>query len=88
MADPNQSPIYSDRFHLSYQNILFMSFYFRVFNYVHYKKSEKKETEIRYRILSLIENRDRNRDGNFPSLFRRSLKIRDQNVPSLFLETE
>ena len=36
----------------------------------------------------LIENRDGNRDGNFPSLFRRSLKIRDQNVPSLFLKTE
>ena len=35
-------------------------------------------------IPSLIENRD----GNFPSLFRRSLKIRDQNVLSLFLETE
>ena len=33
MADPNQSPVYSDRFHLSYQNILFMSFHFRVFNY-------------------------------------------------------
>ena len=34
MADPNRSPVYSDRFHLSYQNILFMSFRFRVFNYV------------------------------------------------------
>ena len=34
MADPNQSPVYSDFFHLSYQNILFMSFHFRVFNYV------------------------------------------------------
>ena len=33
MADPNQSPVYSDRFHLSYQNILFTSFHFRVFNY-------------------------------------------------------
>ena len=33
MADPNRSPVYSDRFHLSYQNILFMSFHFRVFNY-------------------------------------------------------
>ena len=33
MANPNQSPVYSDRFHLSYQNILFMSFHFRVFNY-------------------------------------------------------
>ena len=33
MADPNQSSVYSDRFHLSYQNILFMSFRFRVFNY-------------------------------------------------------
>ena len=32
-ANPNQSPVYSDRFHLSYQNILFMSFRFRVFNY-------------------------------------------------------
>ena len=32
MADPNRSPVYSDRFHLSYQNILFMSFHFRVFN--------------------------------------------------------
>ena len=31
--DLNQSPVYSDRFHLSYQNILFMSFHFRVFNY-------------------------------------------------------
>ena len=34
MADPNRSPVYSNRFHLSYQNILFMSFYFKVFNYV------------------------------------------------------
>ena len=33
MADPNRSPVYSDCFHLSYQNILFMSFHFRVFNY-------------------------------------------------------
>ena len=33
MEDPKQSPIYSDHFHLSYQNILFMSFHFRVFNY-------------------------------------------------------
>ena len=33
MADPNRSPVYSDHFHLSYQNILFMSFNFRVFNY-------------------------------------------------------
>ena len=33
MADPNRSPVYSDRFHLSNQNILFMSFHFRVFNY-------------------------------------------------------
>ena len=32
-ADPNRSPIYSNYFHLSYQNILFMSFCFRVFNY-------------------------------------------------------
>ena len=33
MVDPNWSPVYSDHFHLSYQNILFMSFHFRVFNY-------------------------------------------------------
>ena len=33
MAELNQSPVYSDCFHLSYQNILFMSFHFRVFNY-------------------------------------------------------
>ena len=33
MADPNRSPVYSDRFHLSYQNILYMSFRFRVFSY-------------------------------------------------------
>ena len=33
MADLNRSPVYFDRFHLSYQNILFMSFHFRVFNY-------------------------------------------------------
>ena len=33
MANPNRSPVYSDRFHLSYQNILFISFRFRVFNY-------------------------------------------------------
>ena len=32
-AGPNRSPVYSDRFHLSSQNILFMSFRFRVFNY-------------------------------------------------------
>ena len=32
-ADSNRSLVYSDRFHLSYQNILFMSFHFRVFNY-------------------------------------------------------
>ena len=34
MADPNWTPVYSNRFHLSYQNILFISFRFRVFNYV------------------------------------------------------
>ena len=33
MVDPNRSPVYSNCFHLSYQNILFMSFHFRVFNY-------------------------------------------------------
>ena len=33
MTDPSWSPVYSDRFHLSYQNILFMLFRFRVFNY-------------------------------------------------------
>ena len=33
MADPNQSPVYSDRFHFSHQTILFLSFHFRVFNY-------------------------------------------------------
>ena len=33
MADPNRSPVYFDRFHLSYQNIVFMSFHFIVFNY-------------------------------------------------------
>ena len=33
MANLNQSPVYSDHFHLSYQNILFMSFRFKVFNY-------------------------------------------------------
>ena len=33
MADPNQSLVYSDHFHLSYQNILFMSFHFKIFNY-------------------------------------------------------
>ena len=33
MVDPNRSPVYSDRFHLSYQKILLMSFRFRVFNY-------------------------------------------------------
>ena len=33
MADPNRSPVYSDRFHLSYQNILLLSFRFRVSNY-------------------------------------------------------
>ena len=27
---PNRSPVYSDRFYLFYQNILFMSFHFRV----------------------------------------------------------
>ena len=31
-ADPNRSPVYFDCFHLSYQNILFMSFCFKVFN--------------------------------------------------------
>ena len=30
MADSNWSLVYSDRFHLSCQNILFMSFHFRV----------------------------------------------------------
>ena len=39
-------------------------------------------------IPSLIENKYENIDENFPSLFHRSLKIRDQNVPFLFLETE
>ena len=33
MADPNRSLVYFDYFHLSYQNILFMPFHFRVFNY-------------------------------------------------------
>ena len=33
MVDPNRSSVYYDRFHLSYQNILFMSFHFRVFNF-------------------------------------------------------
>ena len=33
MANPNRSSVYSDCFHLSYQNILFMLFHFRVFNY-------------------------------------------------------
>ena len=33
MEDPNRSPVYSDRLHLPYQNILFISFHFRVFNY-------------------------------------------------------
>ena len=32
-ADPKQSPVYADRFHFFYQNILFRSFRFRVFNY-------------------------------------------------------
>ena len=31
--DSNRSPVYFYYFHLSYQNILFMSFCFRVFNY-------------------------------------------------------
>ena len=30
MADPNRSPVYSYRFYLSYQNILFTSFHFKV----------------------------------------------------------
>ena len=33
MSDPNRSPVYSDRFQLSYRNILFTSFHLRVFNY-------------------------------------------------------
>ena len=33
MADPNRNPVYSDRFYLSYQNILFMSFHFKVLIY-------------------------------------------------------
>ena len=33
MTDPNRSPVYSDRFYLFYQNILFMSFHFRVLIY-------------------------------------------------------
>ena len=33
MADLNWSPVFSNCFHLSYQNILFMSLHFRVFNY-------------------------------------------------------
>ena len=33
-ANPNWSPVYFDCFHLFYQNILFMLFFFRVFNYV------------------------------------------------------
>ena len=32
-ANPNWSLVYSDHFHLSYQNILFMSFRFKVFNF-------------------------------------------------------
>ena len=36
-----------------------------------------RKLKNRDRIPSLNENRDGNRDGNFPSLFRRSLKIRD-----------
>ena len=34
MVNSNRIPVYSDRFYLSYKNILFMSFHFRVFNYV------------------------------------------------------
>ena len=33
-ADPNPTPVYFNRFHLPYQKFLFMSFRFRVFNYV------------------------------------------------------
>ena len=33
MADLNRSLVYFDRFHLSYQNILFMLFHFIVVNY-------------------------------------------------------
>ena len=33
MEDPNRSPVYSDRFYLSYQNVLFMSFHFKVLIY-------------------------------------------------------
>ena len=34
MADPNRSPVYSDRFYLSYQNVLFTSFHFKVLIYM------------------------------------------------------
>ena len=34
IADPNRSPVYSDHFYLSYQNVLFTSFLFRVIIYV------------------------------------------------------
>ena len=34
MENPNRSSVYSDHFHLSYHNILFTSFNFRVFIYV------------------------------------------------------
>ena len=48
------------------------------------KKLTTRNLRNRDGIPSLIENRD----GNFSSLFRWSLKIRDQNILSLFLETE
>ena len=33
MADPNRSLVYSDHFYLSYQNVLFTSFHFKVLIY-------------------------------------------------------
>ena len=33
MVDPNRSLVYSNRFYLSYQNVLFMSFHFKVLIY-------------------------------------------------------
>ena len=49
-VDPDQSSVYSDHFHLSYQNILFMSIRFRVFNYAETISNGKPITLYSYTI--------------------------------------
>ena len=75
MADSNRSPVYSDRFHLSYQNILFMSFHFRVFNYAE-AVSNGRPINIYFYTISL--------KNGVPCLYKRRYKTLFQRLTLLF----